>query len=66
MFNKPKGSDRMKNIEMQVAGNVLTIKVDLSKNLGPSKSGKTTIIATTAGNISIPGTDAKAGINIYR
>ena len=56
----------MKNIDMQVAGNVLTIKVDLSKNLGPSKSGKTTIIATTAGNISIPGTDTKAGINIYR
>ena len=56
----------MKNIDMQVAGNTLTITVDLSKNLGPSKSGKTTIIATTAGNISIPGTDAKAGINIYR
>ena len=50
---------------MQVNGNTLTITVDLSKNLGPSKSGKTTIIATTAGNISIPGTDAKAGINIY-
>ena len=50
----------MKNIDMQVAGNVLTIKVDLSKTLGPSKSGKTTIIATTAGNTSIPGTDAKA------
>lgn len=56
----------MKNIDMQVTGNVLTIKVDLSKNLGPSKSGKTTIIATTAGNISIPGTDAKIGLNIYR
>jgi hypothetical protein len=56
----------VKNITMKVEGNTLTITVDLSKDLGPSKSGKTRIIATTAGNISIPGTDAKAGINIYR
>ncbi len=56
----------MKNIDMQIDGTKLIITVDLSKDLGPSKSGKTRIIATTAGNITIPGTDAKAGINIYR
>lgn len=56
----------MKNIEIQVTKNVLTIKVDLSKEVGPSKSGKSTIISTTSGNVSIPGTDAIMGLNIYK
>jgi len=57
---------QVKNVNMQVEGNTLTITVDISKDFGPSKSGKTRIIATTAGNISVPGTDAKIGLNIYR
>jgi hypothetical protein len=56
----------MKNVSMEVEGDILKIKVDLSKDFGPSKSGKTRIIATTAGNIAIPSTDAKIGLNIYR
>ncbi|HEX9756593.1 MAG TPA: hypothetical protein VGB26_02180 [Nitrospiria bacterium] len=56
----------MKNVEMNVEGNILTIKVDLSKEFGPSSSGKTTIISSTEGNISIPGRDEKIGLNIYR
>ena len=56
----------MKNVSLEVEGNILKIKVDLSKDFGPSKSGKTRIIATTAGNIAIPGTDAKIGLNVYR
>lgn len=56
----------MKNISIDVKSNTLTITVDLSKDLGPSKSGKTRIIATTEGNISVPGSDAKIGLNIYR
>ncbi len=56
----------MKNINMELNGNILTITVDLSQNQGPSKSGKTQIIATTAGNVTIPGSDAKIGLNIYR
>jgi hypothetical protein len=57
----------MKNVEMQVEGTVLTIKVDLSKEFGPSKSGKTIIIATTEGNIQLPDhKDKKIGLNIYR
>ena len=44
----------MKNVEMTVEGTVLTIKVDLSKEFGPSASGKTTIIASTEGNVTIP------------
>ena len=45
----------MKNVEMSVDGFILTIKVDLSKEFGPSSSGKTIIIASTEGNVSIPG-----------
>lgn len=57
----------MKNVEMNVDGNTLVIKVDLSKEFGPSASGKTVIIATTEGNVSIPGfEDKKIGVNVYR
>ena len=57
----------MKNVEMSVAGNVLTIRVDLSKEFGPSSSGKTIIIASTEGNASVPcREDAKVGLNVYR
>jgi hypothetical protein len=56
----------MKNVEMKVEGNILTIKVDLSKEFGPSSSGKTTIVASTEGNISIPDRDEKVGLNVYK
>jgi hypothetical protein len=56
----------MKNAELKVDGNKLTISVDLSKDHGPSKSGKTIIIATSSGNKPIEGTDAVIGLNIYR
>jgi hypothetical protein len=57
----------MKNVEMTVDGNILTIKVDMSKDFGPSSSGKTIIIASTEGNQSVPGKEAiKVGLNIYK
>ena len=57
----------MKNIEMSVDGNILIIKVDLTKEFGPSSSGKTIIIASTEGNIAIPDREeAKVGLNVYR
>ena len=56
----------MKNVELTVEGIMLTIKVDLSKDFGPSSSGKTTIIASTEGNVSIPEREEKIGLNIYK
>ncbi len=57
----------MKNIEMTIEDSVLVIKVDLTKEFGPSASGKNIIIASTEGNVSIPGhEDAKVGLNVYR
>jgi len=55
-----------KNVEMDVNGDSLTVKVDLSKELGPSKSGKTTMIATTEGNQLVYGREEKIGLNVYR
>ena len=52
---------------MTVEGNILTIKVDLTKDFGPSSSGKTIIIASTEGNISISDSiEGKIGLNVYK
>ena len=56
----------MKNVDMKVEGDILIIRVDLSKEFGPSSSGKTTIIASTEGNVSILDRDEKVGLNVYR
>ncbi len=56
----------MKNVELSLDGTMLTIKIDLSQEFGPSSSGKTTIVATTEGNVTIPGRDEKIGLNIYK
>lgn len=56
----------MKNIEMTIEGNILTIKVDLSQRFGKSSSGKSVIVASTEGNQSIPGNEEiKIGLNVY-
>jgi len=52
---------------MKVEGNILTIKVDLSKEFGPSSSGKTIIIASSEGNVAIPEKEEiKIGLNVYK
>ena len=56
----------MKNIEMSTEGNILTIKVDLAQRFGKSSSGKSTIVASTEGNQSVPGhEEIKIGLNVY-
>ncbi len=55
------------NVLMQLNGSILVITVDLSQTLGVSQSGKSEIIATTSGNVSLPGVeDIKIGVNVYR
>jgi hypothetical protein len=56
----------MKNVDMKLDGNILTITVDLSKEFGPSSSGKTVIVASTEGNVAVPDRDEKVGLNVYR
>jgi hypothetical protein len=41
--------------------------VDVSKDFGKSSSGKSIIIATTEGNVSIPEKEEiKIGLNVYK
>ncbi len=55
------------NIEMSVEGNKLTLTIDLSQQFGISGSGKSTIIASTGGNVSVLGNESvKIGVNVYR
>jgi hypothetical protein len=70
---EPKGGVCMaavgQNVEMVVQKDgVLVIKVDLSKEFGLSGSGKSVIIGSTGGNVSVPGYDGsvKVGLNVYR
>jgi hypothetical protein len=59
----------MKNVEIQFEDSTLVIRVDLSKEFGPSSSGKNIIIASTEGNQTVPGKEddnIKIGLNVYK
>jgi hypothetical protein len=56
----------MQNVQMKVNGNTLTITIDLSAPQTGSKTGKSNIVATTSGNVSVPGKpEMKLGLNLY-
>lgn len=57
----------MTNVSMTVKGSILTVQVDLSKSFGQSASGKSTIIASTQGSVTVPykGKEIKLGLNVY-
>lgn len=56
----------MTNCEMTIDGDILTVKIDLSKRYGLSGSGKNEIIASTGGNVGAPEhPKVKIGINVY-
>lgn len=53
------------NVKVEVNKNIATITVDLTKDYGMSKSGKSTQIASTLGNKEL--TDGVfIGLNVYR
>jgi hypothetical protein len=57
----------VKNVEMFRDGDILHIQIDLSKEVGPSSSGKTIIVGTTGGNQPVPETDGIfIGINAFK
>jgi hypothetical protein len=57
----------VKNVVLQLEGNRLMIIIDLSKTYGLSSSGKSTTIATTGGNVPLPGREeVKVGVNVYQ
>lgn len=57
----------MQNIEAKVEGSILTLTIDLSKNFGASKSGKTNIVASSHGNFEPQGhPNVRVGVNVFR
>lgn len=57
------------NVTSSVEGSVLTIQIDLSKDSGPTSTGKSIGVATTGGNVTIAvdgGGLYKYGVNLYR
>jgi len=56
----------MHNVEMKVTGQTLTLTVDLSKPGSMSRTGKSMVVASTEGNVTVPGKpDFKIGLNLY-
>jgi len=56
----------MQNVKCEVKDDKLIIEIDLTKEFGLSKSGKTITVASTRGNQKIEGTDAVIGLNVYK
>jgi hypothetical protein len=57
----------MKNVSISVDGEILKIEIDLSKDLGKSKSGKTLVVASSEGNVVVPDhPNMRLGINVYK
>jgi hypothetical protein len=60
----------MLNVNMRLAEDrphMLVIEVDLSQEHGESASGKSVIVASTQGNVPVPGdSGVMVGINVYR
>ena len=57
----------MYNVQFQIEGEQLVILGDLTQEAGVSASGKSVMIATTSGNVSVPGCEqVKVGLNVYR
>jgi hypothetical protein len=53
------------NIQIEVKGDKAIITIDLAHRGGLSSSGKSVIVASTGGNVPIPGTNVVLGLNAY-
>ena len=54
------------NVKVEIKGTIATITIDLSHRGGLSSTGKSVIVATTSGNVTIPGSDGVVlGLNAY-
>jgi hypothetical protein len=64
---KRKAGSSLQNVEMRVEGSKLVIEIDLTKEFGTTKSGKSVTIAGTNGAISVPDREeVKLNLNVYK
>lgn len=55
-----------RNVSVELDGNMLIIRADIGAETTTSGSGKSEVVASTNGNVAVPGTDLKLGLNLYR
>jgi hypothetical protein len=55
-----------RNVTAELEGNILVIRAAIDADSQTSASGKSEVVATTNGNVAVPGTDLKLGLNLYR
>jgi hypothetical protein len=63
---KPKKVKEMQNIAVKVAGNTVTLTINMKEDYGSSASGKSSIVASSRGNKLIEDTGVYVGLNVYR
>lgn len=56
----------MQNVDYKVKDGKLVITVDLTKDYGPSKSGKTLTVASSGGFQKIEGTNIAFALNVNK
>jgi ABC-type taurine transport system ATPase subunit len=52
------------NTTITLDGDDIVIRVNRSKVLGPSKSGKTNLVASTGGFVAVPGSNISLSLNV--
>ena len=56
-----------RNVTAEIgADGIMVIRINTAALGVASASGKSAVIATTNGNVGVPGTDCKLGLNFYR
>jgi hypothetical protein len=58
--------ERTKNVEMELEGDILTIRIDLTQEHGLSSTGKSVTVASTGGNLPLGIDGIKLGINAFK
>ena len=55
----------LKNIEAKMEGKIMVLRIDTSKNVGETKSGKSVMLATSGGSEEM-GNGLYLGLNLYK
>ena len=61
-----KNTDYIDGYKLSLKDNILTVSIDLSSDLGISKSGKSKLVATSKGNMRLADAGITLGFNAYR
>uniref|UniRef100_A0A6M3IN49 Uncharacterized protein n=1 Tax=viral metagenome TaxID=1070528 RepID=A0A6M3IN49_9ZZZZ len=56
----------MRNVKIEATKKTIVITIDRESTEWTSGSGKSLMLASTEGNVEVPGTEYKVGLNLYR